>query len=102
MGVLILIVAYLIGLAASEVLQRKSNCGAQESLCLTCANAVVTRGTRGQEWITCNYGGGLRPVKFAVCECTCYRNTQSASGNLVRIEGFARDQHEVYEEVAIS
>ena len=71
------------------------------SLCLTCANAVVTRGTRGQELFACNYGGAMRAVKFTVCSCTGYRAT-SGSEKLVTIAGLARDQRTVYEEVAIS
>ena len=62
------------------------------SLCLTCTNAVVTHGTRGQEWIACNFGGAMRAVKFTVCSCTGF----------VTIEGFAREKRGVYEEVAIS
>jgi hypothetical protein len=71
------------------------------SLCLTCTNAVVTRGTRGQEWIACSFGGAMRAVKFTVCWCTRYRAT-SVSAKLVTIEGFAREKRGVYEEVAIS
>ena len=74
---------------------------AEESLCLTCSNAVVTRGTRGQEWVACNLGGAMRPVKFIVCSCTAYGAT-SAREKLVTIEGFAREKRGVYEEVAIS
>ena len=75
--------------------------GREVSLCLTCTNAVVTRGTRGQEWIACNFGGAMRAVKFTVCSCAGYRGT-SVSEKLVTIEGFAREKHRVYEEVAIS
>ena len=75
--------------------------GAGTSLCLTCVNAVVTRGTGGEERVACNYGGAMRPVKFTVCACTGYCGTQSTS-KLVKIEGFARDKRGVYEEVAIS
>jgi hypothetical protein len=74
--------------------------GAETSLCLTCVNAVITRGTRGEEWVVCNYGGAMRPVKFTVCSCTGYCGTPSTS-KLVKIEGFARDKREVYVEVAI-
>jgi hypothetical protein len=75
--------------------------GVEVSLCLTCANAVVTRGTRGQELIACNFGGAMRSVKFSVCSCTGHRAT-SGTEKLVTIEGFARDKRAVYEEVAIS
>jgi hypothetical protein len=75
--------------------------GVEVSLCLTCANAVVTRGTRGQELIACNYGGAMRAVKFTVCSCSGYRAT-SSSEKIVTIEGFVRESREVYAEVAIS
>ena len=75
--------------------------GAEVSLCLTCVNAVVTHGTRGEECVVCNYGGAMRPMKFTVCECSGYCSTPSAS-KLVKIEGFAPDKSEVYVEVAIS
>ena len=75
--------------------------GTQVSLCLTCTNAVVTRGVRGQEWVACNYGGAMRAVKFTVCECTGY-SPRGESGKLVTIEGFAREKREVYAEVTIS
>jgi len=75
--------------------------GIEVSLCLTCANAVVTRGTRGQEWIACNFGGAMRAVKFTVCSCTGYRTTLCRE-KLVTIEGFTRESRQVCEEVAIS
>jgi hypothetical protein len=75
--------------------------GAVAPLCLTCMNAVVARGTGGQEWVACNYGGAMRPVKFTVCECTAYCGTPGTS-KLVKIEGFAREKREVYSEAAIS
>jgi hypothetical protein len=75
--------------------------GVVESLCLTCVNAVITRGTRGEEWVACNLGGALRPVKFTVRECTGHCSSHS-SGKLVTIEGFAPESRDVYAEVAIS
>lgn len=74
--------------------------GTGTSLCLTCVNAVITQGTRGEEWVVCSYGGAMRPVKFTVCACTGHCGTRSTT-KLVTIEGFARDAQEVYEEVAI-
>jgi hypothetical protein len=70
------------------------------SLCLACANAVVTRGTRGEESFACNYGGAMRPVKFTVCECTGYA-ARGGSCKLVTIEGFARETREVFAEVRV-
>ena len=75
--------------------------GAEVSLCLTCVNAVVTRGTRCEEWMACNYGGAMRAVKFTVCSCTGF-HPASSTDKIVTITGFARDKREVYEEVAIS
>ena len=53
--------------------------GTEASLCLTCLNAVITRGTRGEETIACNYGGAMRPVKFTVCQCTGFACAVSSS-----------------------
>ena len=75
--------------------------GVEVSLCLTCANAVVTRGARCEGWVACNYGGAMRAVKFTVCSCTGY-HAASGTDKIVKIEGFAREGREVYEEVAIS
>ena len=75
--------------------------GVETSLCLTCVNAMVIRGAGGQVRDACTYGGGVRRMQFAVCSCSCYRSSQTSS-SLVRIEGFAGDAREVYEEVAIS
>ena len=72
----------------------------EPSLCLTCVNAVVTRGTRGQKWVACNLNGTFRPVKFAVCECTAFC-VPGGPPKLVTIEGFAPEQREVYAKVAI-
>jgi len=75
--------------------------GGEASLCLKCAHSVVARGTRGEGWIACNYGGAMRAVKFTVCSCSRYCEPSTA-GKLVAIAGFVRDESEVYAEVAIS
>ena len=98
---LIIILVYAVVAAIAYGMRDRSVDGTTVSLCLTCVNAMVTRGTGGQERVACTCGGGLRKLEFTVCECTCYRSTQSTC-SLVRIEGFAGDKHEVYEEVAIS
>ena len=51
------------------------------SLCLTCVNSVVTRGTCDEEWVACNYGGAMRAVKFTVRSCSGF------SGVLLRVVG---------------
>ena len=73
----------------------------QESLCLICVNAVVTRGTNGKCLIACNFAGAMRPVKFTVCQCTGFC-ASAVPAKLVKIEGFVRDEREVNTEVAIS
>ena len=73
---------------------------AEPSLCLTCANAVIAHGTRGEESVACNLGGAMRAVNFTVCECTGYA-ARGASCKLVTIEGFARESREAYAEVSI-
>jgi len=78
------------------------NVGATEvSLCLTCVNSVVTRGTCDEEWVACNYGGAMRAVKFTVCSCSGFSEVGNTN-KLVTIEGFVREEREVYAEVAIS
>ena len=95
------VIVYAIVAAIGFARRDRTVDGPEVSLCLTCTNAVVTRGTRGQEWIACNFGGAMRAVKFTVCSCTGYRAT-SVSEKLVTIEGFAREKRGVYQEVAIS
>ena len=95
------VIVYAIVAAIGFAKRDRTLVRAEESLCLTCPNAVVSRGSRGQEWVACNLGGAMRAVKFTVCSCTGYRAT-SGPERLVTIEGFAREKRGVYEEVAIS
>ena len=87
--------------AIGHVLRDRAVSGTQVSLCLACTNAVITRGTSGQQTIACNYGGAMRPMKFVVCECTGYGN-KGNTPTLVKIAGFVREERDIYEEVAIS
>ncbi|MFZ1137012.1 MAG: hypothetical protein WAN69_18835 [Candidatus Korobacteraceae bacterium] len=98
-----LVVAFILALVAAigYVGRDRSLDGVEVSLCLTCVNAIISRGTRGEERVACTYGAALRPVDFTVCECTGYCGKRDTS-KLVKIEGFAREGREVYEEVAIS
>jgi hypothetical protein len=43
-----------------------------EALCTSCAYEVAQKGFEGEKLTFCNYGGGLRELKFGVCECTVY------------------------------
>ena len=98
---LIIVSIYAMFAAIAYGRRDRSDDGTKVSLCLTCVNAMITRGTGGEERIACTYGGVLRPMTFTVCECTGYCNSRSTS-KLVKIEGFVRDAGEVYAEVAIS
>lgn len=44
----------------------------REPLCPTCVYAVTQKGFKGEAATCCGYGGGLRELRFAVCECTAY------------------------------
>ena len=58
------------------------------TLCNTCVNVHSVKGLGGKEQIFCNYTSELRAIKFAVCECTGYRNKNVAP--VVRVAGFVR------------
>ncbi len=44
----------------------------REALCPTCVYAVTQKGFKGEELTSCGYGGLLRELKWAVCECSVY------------------------------
>jgi hypothetical protein len=44
----------------------------REALCTTCVHEVTNKGFKGEVLTFCSYGGGLRELKFGVCECTVY------------------------------
>src|SRR5271156_5457672 len=96
-----LVVAFILAMVAAigYVGRDRSRDGVEVSLCLTCVNAMITRGARGEERIACTYGGALRPVLFTVCECTEHCSNRN-TGRLVKIEGFTPEEREVYVEVA--
>jgi hypothetical protein len=98
---LVIIAIYAIVAAIGFIGRDRSVDGTNVTLCLTCVNAMITCGTRGEERTACTYGGALRPIDFTVCECTGYCSKRDTS-QMVKIEGFAREEHQVYEEVAIS
>lgn len=100
METLLIVLCYPIAFAIRLAYKRWLSSPGIESLCLTCVNAAITRGTRGQVMVACNFAGAMRPVKFTVCQCTGYFVPGSTS-KLVKIEGFAPDKRRVYEEVAI-
>ena len=61
-----------------------------QSLCSTCAYAHIAHGFDDrQKLMACTYGGSVRPLKFAVSECTLFCN-RNANSQTVRITGFAR------------
>jgi hypothetical protein len=60
----------------------------REALCPTCAYAVSQKGFSGEELTSCSLGGGLRELKFAVCECNAYVDRTVSKPE--RIVGFVR------------
>ena len=42
----------------------------REAECTSCAYEVTQKGYKGEKLTFCNCGGGLRKLKFEVCECT--------------------------------
>ena len=96
-----MVAIYVLVAVLSFVKRYKSAGSTGASLCLTCVNSVVTRGTRNEEWVVCNYGGAMRAVKFTVCSCSGYC-TSANTKKPVTIEGFVREEPEVYAEITIS
>jgi hypothetical protein len=70
------------------------------TLCRTCVNSHVVKGFGGKELISCTFGGALRAIKFEVSECTGFSN-RLVTITPVRVQGFVREQSEVYAEVRI-
>jgi hypothetical protein len=100
MEALICLVFWMTVIAGAILRSRLNRRDAAESLCLACVNAVVTRGAHGKVMVACNVAGAMRPVKFAVCQCTAFC-VKAGPAKLVTIEGFVRNEREVYAEVAI-
>ena len=44
----------------------------REALCSSCVYEVTQKGFEGEKATFCSYGGGMREMKFGVCECTVY------------------------------
>ena len=60
-----------------------------DSLCASCAYAHVARGYRERDkLVACTFGGTVRPLQFAVSNCTSYCN-RNAGARQVRVAGFA-------------
>ena len=100
MEVLICMVFWVLVIAGAMVRGRWRPRVAMETLCLTCVNSVVTRGQSGKAMIACRLGGVMRPVKFTVCQCTGFCGV-AVPVKLVKIEGFVREEREVYAEVEV-
>ncbi len=49
-----------------------ANVKSREALCTSCVYEVTQKGYSGEKLTFCNYGGGLRELKFEVCECSVY------------------------------
>jgi hypothetical protein len=59
-----------------------------ESLCFSCMHAHIARGFRSEELTHCTHAGVSRELKFAVSDCSMFRN-RNAKPELVRVIGFA-------------
>ena len=51
-----------------------ANVKSREALCSSCIYEVTQKGFKGEQLTFCSYGGGLRELKFGVCECTVYND----------------------------
>ncbi len=60
----------------------------REALCPTCVYSVMQKGWEGEELISCCLGGGVRELKFVVCECTAYSDRRIPKPD--RTVGFVR------------
>jgi hypothetical protein len=49
-----------------------ANTKSREALCTSCVYEVTNKGFEGKVLTFCSYGGGLRELKFGVCECSVY------------------------------
>ncbi len=87
----IIVVIVVIAVIAAKLLNSLrpvSSSAKAETLCASCVNVYRVRGVSGRELIFCNYTSDLRAIKFAVCECTGYRNRDVAP--VARVAGFVR------------
>lgn len=101
MEAIFLFAIYAVIFVAIPVVKRWRARPGEVSVCLACLNSVVTRGGNGKVMVACNLAGAMRPVKFTVYDCTAFC-IQPAPAKLVTIEGFVRNEREVYAPVAIS
>jgi hypothetical protein len=63
------------------------------SLCRNCVYAHIARSfDRRKELVACTYAGVMRPMKFAVSDCTMFFSRDS-NVEVVRITGFAGTLH---------
>lgn len=60
---------------SDEVNSRPSD-KAEKPLCNTCTCSLIRNDGSGKEFIFCNYGGRMIPVKFVVTECSGYENSR--------------------------
>ena len=70
-----------------------------ETLCSTCVYAVTQKGRDGEELTSCCFGGGLRELKFEVCECSVYVDTRIPKPE--RLVGFVRPARQEKQNIAV-
>jgi len=79
----LVIVCIWLGIAFYKVSVRSRGEPRQvKTACLTCVNSLVTKTDRGEVLVNCFYGGTVRLVKVAVCECSGYAARGGRDGEL--------------------
>ncbi len=71
----------------------------REALCPTCTYAVTQKGCAGEELTSCSLGGGLRELRFSVCECSAYTDRRIPQPQ--RVVGFIRPASEPRPKVTV-
>jgi len=85
--------------AITRAVRAKRTSEANSSLCNTCLHAHVAIGFGRRKLTRCTYAWTSREIRFAVFDCTMYRNRVMAS-RLVCITGFASREPVAAEAVA--
>jgi len=85
----ILILGIIVGLLVKLVGRRAAKSAAMaNALCHGCVHVHKVRGFSGEVLLSCNFGSELRPIKFAVRECTGFCSNHAPAP--VRVAGFVR------------
>jgi hypothetical protein len=86
----ILILGIIVALLLKLVSLRKAKSAAMaNALCHGCVHVHKVKGS-SKQLLFCSFGSELRPIKFAVRECTGFRSDSAPAPTPVRIAGFVR------------